>query len=80
MLGVLAVGLAFLRAVDAVQTDAFRMLVVQDFNSVAIMHTDDFPVMISAKDDEVNASGKHTVMRKIVGPSMWLREKQCGRK
>jgi hypothetical protein len=31
-----AVGLAFLRAVDAVEPDAFGVVVVQDFNGVAV--------------------------------------------
>ena len=39
----LAIDLALFWAIDPAETDAFRMLVVQDFNSVAIMHTDDFP-------------------------------------
>ena len=31
-----AVRLAFLRVVDAAETDAFRMLVVQDFDGIAL--------------------------------------------
>jgi len=34
-------GSAFLRAVDATETDAFRVLVVQDFDGVAIEDGDD---------------------------------------
>ena len=41
VLGVVAVGLAFLRAVDAAEADAFRVLVVQDFEGVAIEDGDD---------------------------------------
>jgi hypothetical protein len=36
VLGLLAVGLALLRAVDATQTDAFSVAVVQDFNGVDV--------------------------------------------
>ena len=35
VLGVLAVGLAFFRAVDATESDAFRVLAVQDFDRVS---------------------------------------------
>ena len=41
VLGIVAKGLAFLRAVDATETDAFRALVVQDFESVAVKDSDD---------------------------------------
>ncbi len=37
----LAVGLAFLWAVDAVEADAFRVLVMKDFDSVAVKDGDD---------------------------------------
>jgi hypothetical protein len=42
MLPSLAVGLAFLRTVDPAEADAFSVVVVQDFNSVAIEDGDDF--------------------------------------
>ena len=41
VLGIVAKGLAFLRAVDATETDAFRALVVQNFESVAVKDSDD---------------------------------------
>ena len=41
VLGFLAVGLAFLRAVDAAEADAFGFVVVQDFNGVAVEDRDD---------------------------------------
>ena len=41
MLGTLAVGLAFLYAVDAVETDPFGVDVVQDFDGVAVEDGDD---------------------------------------
>lgn len=41
LLGSLDVGSAFLRAVDAVQADAFGVVIVQEFESVAVDHTDD---------------------------------------
>jgi hypothetical protein len=44
-------GLAFLRAVDATEMDAFRMVIVQDFNSVAI------------KDGDDGADGSHALKR-----------------
>ena len=34
--GVVAVGLAFLRTVDAAESDTFRVVVVQDFDGVAV--------------------------------------------
>jgi hypothetical protein len=37
----MAVSLALLRAVDAVESDAFGVVIVQDFDSVAIEHGDD---------------------------------------
>ena len=40
VLGIVAKGLAFFRAVDATETDAFRALVVQDFQSVAVKDGD----------------------------------------
>jgi hypothetical protein len=36
LLGLLAEGLAFLRAVYAAQTDAFRVTIVQDLDGVAV--------------------------------------------
>ena len=36
LLRFLAIGLAFLRAVDAAEADAFRVVVVQDFDGVAV--------------------------------------------
>ena len=41
VLGVVALGLALLRTVDAVETDALRVLVVQDFDGVAVKYGDD---------------------------------------
>jgi hypothetical protein len=41
LLRVLAIRLAFLWAVDAGKTDAFRVLVVQDFDGVAVEDGDD---------------------------------------
>jgi hypothetical protein len=36
----LAAGLAFLMAVDAVETDMFRAVIVQDFDSVTVENAD----------------------------------------
>ena len=41
VLGFLAVGLALLRAVDAVQADTFGVVIVQDFERVAVEDGDD---------------------------------------
>lgn len=41
LLGLLAEGLAFLRTVDAAQSDAFRALIVQHFEGVAVEDGDD---------------------------------------
>lgn len=46
MFGSLAVGLAFLRAIDAAESDAFRVLVLQDFDAVAVEDGDDQPTEI----------------------------------
>jgi len=40
LLGSIAVSLALLRAVDAVEADAFRVLVVEDFDGVAVNYPD----------------------------------------
>ena len=42
MLGLLAVGLAFLRAVDPAEADTFRVLVVEHFDGVAVEDGDLF--------------------------------------
>ena len=41
MLGVVAVGLALFWTVDAAEADAFRVVVVQDFELVAVEDGDD---------------------------------------
>jgi hypothetical protein len=41
VLGCWAVGLALLRAVDAVQADTFGVVIVQDFERVAVEDGDD---------------------------------------
>jgi hypothetical protein len=41
LLGSLAEGLAFLRTVDPAEADTFRVLVVQDFDCVAVEDRDD---------------------------------------
>jgi hypothetical protein len=46
VLGFLAVGLAFLRAVDPAEANAFRVLVVQDFDRVAVEDSDDFALIL----------------------------------
>lgn len=48
MLGFLPVGLAFLRAVDAIQSDTFRAVMVQDFESVAVEDGDDLAGEVSS--------------------------------
>jgi hypothetical protein len=50
MLGVVAVGLAFLRAVDAVEADAFRAAVVQDFEGVAVENGKDLAKEVGGDD------------------------------
>jgi hypothetical protein len=45
VLGFLAVDLAFLRAVDATQSDTLRVLVVQGFDGVAVEGRDPWLVM-----------------------------------
>ena len=41
VLGALAVGLAFLWTVDATEADVFRVLIVQNFDGVAVEDGDD---------------------------------------
>jgi hypothetical protein len=53
VLGVVAVGLAFLWAVDAVEADAFRLLVVQDFEGVAVEDGDDGACLLLLRHDLV---------------------------
>ena len=50
LLGSIAVSLALLGAVDAVETDAFRMVIVQDFDGVAVGRVPDaFPQRARAR-------------------------------
>jgi hypothetical protein len=41
LLGLDAVGLALFRAVNAVEADAFTMIVVQDLDRIAVNNSDD---------------------------------------
>jgi hypothetical protein len=41
LLGSLAVGLAFLRAIDPAEADTFSVVVVQDFEGVTVEYADD---------------------------------------
>ena len=54
MLGLLAVGLALLRTVDPAETDTLWVLIVQNFDGVAVEHTDHFPCEIVC----MNRTGK----------------------
>ena len=47
MLGSRAIGLPFLGAVDAAQSDSLRVRIVQDFDGVAIEDGDDGPVKLA---------------------------------
>ena len=60
MLGVVAVGLAFLRAVDAAEADTFRVVVVQDFEGVAV----------EAGDDGAEKSASHPCATQVVRKPM----------
>ena len=51
MLGSRSIGLAFFRAVDPAEADAFRTSVVQDFDGVAV------------EDGDNGAGGSHTLKR-----------------
>jgi len=46
LLGLMAVGLALLRAVDAAQADTFRVLLVQDFNGIAVEDGDNEAMIV----------------------------------
>ena len=50
LLGSLAIRLALLWAVNALEADSFRALVVQDFDSIAIQHTDHRAGELTRKD------------------------------
>jgi hypothetical protein len=49
VLGVVAVGLAFLRAVDTAEADAFSIVAVQYFDGVAIDHANDLAGEVGRK-------------------------------
>ncbi|HEX4967867.1 MAG TPA: hypothetical protein VFV44_05060, partial [Nitrospiraceae bacterium] len=49
LLGLMAVRLTLLRAVDATQTDTFRVLLVQDVKSIAVKDGDDEAGVICRK-------------------------------
>ncbi len=68
LLGLLAIGLAQLRAVDAVQADAFGVVVVQDFDSVAVDYTNDFPFEVRSdkRMDENKSNGQERSNEEIV--------------
>ena len=51
MLGLLAVCLAFLRAVDTAEADTFRVPVVQDFESVAVEDANDWAGEVGTQCD-----------------------------
>jgi hypothetical protein len=51
LLGLMAVRLTFLRAVDAAEPDTFRLGVVQDFDGVAIEDGDNFAGEICRDSD-----------------------------
>ena len=61
-LGVVAVGLPFLRAVDAIEADTFRALVVQDFDRVAVEDRDD-----GAGEVRASTTEKEEMMKPNVG-------------
>ena len=50
VLGLLAVSLAFIRAVDAAKTDAFSVVTVQNFDSVAVEDGDDRAGEVGSKN------------------------------
>jgi len=52
LLGSLAESLAFLRAVDAVESDTFSAVVVQDFDGVAVKDGDNFSMKSRSKARE----------------------------
>lgn len=72
MLGLLAVGLPLLGAVDTAQADTFRVLVVQDFDRVTIEDRDDgageVPTMASSRKT-TNTPG-----RVMIRPPSWVRD------
>ena len=51
--GVFAVGLVPLRAVDPAETDTFRLLIVQDFDGIAVENEDDWAGEVIGKDGQV---------------------------
>jgi hypothetical protein len=65
MLGVVPLGLAFLRAVDAVEANAFRVVVVQHVESVAVEDGDDLAGEVSESDGW--GKGQEACDREIAG-------------
>lgn len=55
MLRLLPIGLALLRAVDTAESDAFRTLVVQDFDGATIEDGDDWAGEVFSKDESAGA-------------------------
>ena len=58
MLGVVAVGLTFLWAVDAAEADALRVVVVQNFNRVAVEDGDHFAGVFGGIAQNSNAEDR----------------------
>lgn len=48
MLGILPIGLPLLRAVDAMESNAFGVLVVQNFDGIAVEDGDDLAGEVSS--------------------------------
>jgi hypothetical protein len=62
LLGLMAVRLALLRAVDAAQTDAFRVSVVEDFEGIAV-------------EDPREEKGDRLLIRSVAWPSVWAKRR-----
>jgi len=56
VLGIVAIGLAFLRSVDLAQTDAFSAVIAQGFESMAVENGDNRPEMSSGEGGNEEAS------------------------
>ena len=79
MLGFLSEGLALLRAVDAAEANAFRLVVVEDFEGVAVEATDYLAEKVNGKRgfDGEKLGQLRMEIDNPLGDSQMLRAPRC---
>ena len=70
VLGVVAVGLSLLRAVDATEADVLRLLVVQDFDGGVVKDGDDGVVKSTKEESGKRRRTKHVSSSRVTMPSL----------